>query len=47
MRFLIPVIYNVSDHEIRNNMFLLLPVHCYLLKQCALETTWFRNPAIY
>jgi len=32
IRFLIPVIYDVSDHEIQNNMFLLLPVLCYLLK---------------
>jgi hypothetical protein len=53
MRFLIPVIYNVSDHEIRKNLFLLIPVHCYASKQFVLdlyhayETTWYRNPSIY
>jgi hypothetical protein len=52
-RFLIRVIYNVSDREIQKNLFLLNPLHCYALKQFVLDlyhsfkTTWYRNPPNY
>jgi hypothetical protein len=53
MNFVIPVIYNVSDRDIQNNLFLLILVHCYALKRRVLdlyhsyETTRYRNPVIY
>jgi hypothetical protein len=53
MRFWVPVIYYVSDRVIRKNLFLLIPLHCYALKQFVLDlyrsfkTTRYRNPPVY